>query len=213
MDENIDSNTLSNNQYSPLGVGSSREKILATVKQNQPAAAKLPALRNYDQHYEDVVEKYIEVLRFIGGEAHLVNNYQEIESIIKGNFHAAKRIVSTCSEFSAIAEVDNNVTEPHGFADVDLFITTSNLAVAENGAVWIKDEQLPSRVLPFISQQLAVIIYKESIVSTMHEAYNVIGDTDYGYAVFIAGPSKTADIAQSLVLGAHGPKSMTVFII
>ena len=77
----------------------------------------------------------------------------------------------------------------------------------------MKDEQLPSRVLPFIAQQLAVIIKKESIVATMHDAYDVIADTNYGYAAFIAGPSKTADIAQSLVLGAHGPKTMTVFIL
>ena len=33
------------------------------------------------------------------------------------------------------------------------------------------------------------------------------------FGVFIAGPSKTADIEQSLVLGAHGPKTMTVFVI
>jgi L-lactate utilization protein LutC len=36
---------------------------------------------------------------------------------------------------------------------------------------------------------------------------------DYGFATFIAGPSKTADIEQSLVLGAHGPRSMTVFLL
>jgi L-lactate dehydrogenase complex protein LldG len=35
----------------------------------------------------------------------------------------------------------------------------------------------------------------------------------YGFATFIAGPSKTADIEQSLVLGAHGPRSLIVFLI
>lgn len=191
----------------------SRDKILAIVKKNQPKTNKLPEIINYDQHYEETVKKYIEVLRFIGGETHTLENYEQILSIIKGSFGHAKRIISTCEEFSGIAEIDLTVTDPHELANVDLFITTSNLAVAENGAVWVKDEQLPSRVLPFIAQQLAVIIKKENIVATMHDAYDVIADTDYGYAAFIAGPSKTADIAQSLVLGAHGPKTMTVFII
>ncbi|MNW08326.1 Lactate utilization protein C [compost metagenome] len=47
----------------------------------------------------------------------------------------------------------------------------------------------------------------------MHEAYQKIADSVYGFGTFIAGPSKTADIEQSLVLGAHGPKNMTVFIL
>lgn len=192
---------------------SSRDKILATVKQNQPEKKSLPAIVNYDQHYEDVVEKFIEVLRFIGGDAHLVKDFEQIANIIKGNFEHAKRIVSTCEELASIAEVNQPINDAHDLADVDLFITTSNLGVAENGAVWVSDKQLLSRALPFIAQQISVIIRKESIVATMHDAYDVIGNVDYGYAAFIAGPSKTADIAQSLVLGAHGPKTMTVFIL
>lgn len=192
---------------------SSRDKILATVEQNQPETVGLPPIINYNQHYDDVVEKYIEVLRFIGGDAYFVDGYDHIISILKGNFEHAKRIVSTCEQLAPVAETNIVVDDPHNLADVDLFITTSNIAVAENGSVWVKDDQLPSRVLPFIAQQIAVIIKKESIVATMHDAYDVIAATDYGYAAFIAGPSKTADIAQSLVLGAHGPKTMTVFIL
>jgi L-lactate dehydrogenase complex protein LldG len=51
----------------------------------------------------------------------------------------------------------------------------------------------------------------------MHAAYERIETMEtavgYGFATFIAGPSKTADIEQSLVLGAHGPRSMTVFLM
>ncbi len=191
---------------------SSRDNILATVKQHQPAATTLPQLINYQQPYQNVVEQFTTMLRFIGGEAYVVNDFNEIKGILQEKF-MVKRILSTCSELAGVAEMMEVVDEPHQLADVDLFITTSDLAVAENGAVWVNDNQLPARALPFIAQQLAVIIRKENIVQSMHHAYDVIGETDYGYAVFIAGPSKTADIAQSLVLGAHGPKGMTVFVI
>jgi L-lactate dehydrogenase complex protein LldG len=206
-------NTIINNKDLLTGSGSSLDRILATVKQNQPVAAALPQIINYDQRYEDVVEKYVEVLRFIGGEAHLVKDYEEVLNIVKGNFAHAKRIVSTCEELSSVAEINTLIEDPHTLADVDLFITTATIGVAENGALWVKDEQLHSRALPFIAQQIAIIIKKENIVATMHDAYDVIGNAEYGYAAFIAGPSKTADIAQSLVLGAHGPKTMAVFIL
>ncbi|MDB5022907.1 MAG: lactate utilization protein [Mucilaginibacter sp.] len=68
------------------------------------------------------------------------------------------------------------------------------------------------RALPF-SQHLAVIIEADAIAASMHEAYKRINQANYGFGSFIAGPSKTADIEQSLVIGAHGPKSMTVFIL
>lgn len=192
---------------------SSRDKILSLVKKNQPVQVALPLLTNFNQHYENCVNKFMEVLRFIGGEVYEVEDYEHVSNIVKGSFAHAKRIISTCPEFSGLAEVNPKVDDPHDLADVDLFITTSDIAVAENGAIWVKDEQLPSRVMPFITQQLAVIIKKDSIVATMHDAYDMIAGKDYGYATFIAGPSKTADIAQALVLGAHGAKTMTVFIL
>lgn len=96
---------------------SSRDKILATVKQNQPKANELPEIINYDQHYEDTVKKYIEVLRFIGGETYIVENYEQILSIIKGSFGHAKRIISTCKELSGIAEVGLTVTDSHELAN------------------------------------------------------------------------------------------------
>ncbi len=47
----------------------------------------------------------------------------------------------------------------------------------------------------------------------MHEAMLEIENFNEGYGVFISGPSKTADIEQSLVIGAQGPLSLTVFLI
>lgn len=47
----------------------------------------------------------------------------------------------------------------------------------------------------------------------MHEAYKRIDTGEYGYGVFISGPSKTADIEQALVMGAHGARSVTVILV
>ncbi len=191
----------------------SREKILSAVKHNQPARRELPELQSYAQAETDVVQKYIDVLAGIGGIAHVVAGYGEIENIILQEYQEAGRIISLCNELTAIGSSATDGFDPHSFEDVDLVIVPVPFGVAENAAVWITDDLLPQRVLPFITQQMAVITKREDIVCTMHDAYDRIGNADYGFGTFIAGPSKTADIEQSLVLGAHGPKTMRVFIL
>ena len=87
------------------------------------------------------------------------------------------------------------------------------VAVAENGAVWVYESQMKNRLLPFICQHLVLVIDKKDIVATMHDAYDKINVGDEGFGVFIAGPSKTADIEQSLVIGAHGARSTAVYVV
>jgi len=65
----------------------------------------------------------------------------------------------------------------------------------------------------FICQHLVLIINKKDIVGTLHQAYEKIEVNKEGFGLFIAGPSKTADIEQSLVIGAHGSRSTTVYVI
>jgi L-lactate dehydrogenase complex protein LldG len=187
----------------------SREKILLAIKQHQGVTKDLPEGKTFPQSY-DPVSRFTEVLKSIGGKVHHIKNPNEIEEQLQKDLGDLKRVVSAVPGFSA--EMNRQYDDLTSLHDVDLFITQSFLGVAENGAVWLKDEALHERVLPFISKHVAVIIDQRNIIATMHEAYEQIGNSDYGFGTFIAGPSKTADIEQSLVLGAHGAMTMTVFI-
>ncbi|WP_285057490.1 LutC/YkgG family protein [Pedobacter ginsengisoli] len=211
----------------------SRAQILARVKENQPELKPLPPAElilseNWGKTPDTVqqqpasanagqtlhnLEQFRSVLTTIGGALIEVPSYGEILEYLKEHYQAEQRIISTLPELSSIAEPGWENNDPHSLENVDLAIISAHFGVAENAALWITEDLMQQRVAPFICQQLAVVVSKNEILATMHDAYARIGEAEYGFGAFIAGPSKTADIEQSLVLGAHGPKGMTVFLI
>ncbi|WP_207426979.1 LUD domain-containing protein [Pedobacter sp. SYSU D00535] len=190
----------------------SRDKILAAVKANQPDLRPLPEVVIPVSH-ADLIQKYTEVASGIGAKVYEVESVSQIKSILADHFDMSKRKVTTLADFADFAETDILQLDPHALEDVELAILKAELGVAENSALWVAEQHLGQRVVPFICQHLAILVEREKILPTMHQAYEYIGERDYGYAAFIAGPSKTADIEQSLVLGAHGPRSLSVFIV
>ncbi|WP_316815242.1 lactate utilization protein C [Pedobacter nyackensis] len=190
----------------------SREQILAKVLSNQPNTQPLPLDLTTAFPAANPIAAFASVLTTIGGNFIEVNDYTDIKNYISEHF-ANQRIVSTLSELAEVSEQDWENQDPHSYANVDLAVISAHFGVAENAALWITENLMHQRAVPFICQQLAVVISKKDIVQTMHDAYERIGTSDYGFGSFIAGPSKTADIEQSLVLGAHGPKGMTIFAL
>jgi len=195
-------------------MNSSRDKILAAISQNQPASKPLPDISFLKGGDENPEEKFITVLTTIGGKVLKVKSFDEVKELLPAHFDTSKRVVTTLNELGDIAELNTGQPiDPHTLEDIEITVTSAHFAVAENGAVWVTEDIIGQRVLPFICQHLAVVVDVKNIVPTMHEAYQKIGNSIYGFGTFIAGPSKTADIEQSLVLGAHGPRSMTVFLL
>jgi L-lactate dehydrogenase complex protein LldG len=190
-----------------------REQILTAVKNNQPPTTPLPDISMFGGSNGDNVETYMNVFKTIGGSVYLVSDFDEVKELISQNFDSTLRFVTTLPELTTIAEPLQDSIDPHEYENVEVAIIRAQFGVAENGAVWVTEQLASHRIIPYICQHLVVVIDAASIVPTLHEAYEIIGEGDYGFAGFIGGPSKTADIEQALVLGAHGPLTMTVFIV
>lgn len=190
-----------------------REKILKAVLKNQPQSTPLPDIGIFHGEDNNMVDQYMQIFKTIGGSSYLVDDIAGVKTLINDHFDITRRIVTTLPELADIGELLAGLIDPHSYEDIELAIIKAHFGVAENGAVWLTDNVMGQRIIPYICQHLVVIISAESIVPTLHEAYEKIGDGDYGFGGFIGGPSKTADIEQALVLGAHGPLTMTVFII
>jgi L-lactate dehydrogenase complex protein LldG len=212
-------------------MSSSREEILQSLRRNRPAPVERPALGYSWTTYQDPLAKFTEVLGLVGGQTIFADSVDHLNQQLATlpQIAGAQKIASCVAGVSA-ANVDLTAIEsPHALADIDVAILPGEFAVAENAAVWVTDGQVPLRVLFFLCQHLVLVVPRGAIEDHMHAAYERIGrgmgESDSqpsmrssgfaqpSFGAFISGPSKTADIEQCLVIGAHGPRSLVVCFI
>jgi L-lactate dehydrogenase complex protein LldG len=193
---------------------SSKSQILANVRLHQPAAGPLP---EYPEgvRYDDPVYRFCETLKLVGGMAVPVKSPEDIPAHLGDHppYASAAKIISLVEGVGEDTVSLDDIADPHELADVDFAIIGGEFGVAENGAIWFTDQGVRHRVLPFITQHLAIVLSATEIVHNMHQAYQRITIDGPQFGVFISGPSKTADIEQSLVIGAHGSRSLVVYLL
>ncbi len=191
----------------------SKEKILENIKKSIiKNDIKLPSYENFGIKFDDKFEKFAQMIESVGGKALSVEK-DKLDETIK-NLYPEELIISSNIESCSLGNFNPNLCEnPYYLKDIDLAIVKGNFAVAENGAVWIKNLENRHRSLYFIAQNIVIVLNENDIVNNMHEAYERVDFEEKGYGVFVSGPSKTADIEQSLVIGAHGPKSGYVIFV
>lgn len=193
----------------------SKEAILAAVRKHPLPPQPLPELNQSWIEYSDRLKQFAELVASVGGSCLFVEGGEAINAALAElpAYGAAKRIVSIVAGIGR-GNVDlDAIADPHELEDVDFAILPGAFAVAENGAVWVTDAGIKHRAVAFIAQHLALVVPAGEIVDNMHQAYERLAFGEPGFGAFISGPSKTADIEQSLVIGAHGPRSLTVFCV
>lgn len=195
----------------------SRSAILGALRARPkaPSPAPLPDLSEPFCTYSDPLQHFTAVLGSVGGKVVLAPTLEAAEMALNAEpaYQQARQVCGLVAGLGR-SNVDlTTVSDPHSLETVDFAIARGRLAVAENGAVWVQESDVPTRALLFITQHLALVVEKDTLVNNMHEAYAQLelGSAEFG--VFISGPSKTADIEQSLVIGAHGARSLLVFVI
>lgn len=191
----------------------SREKILKAVKQNKPALNPLPDPPVFPPLSEDLISQFMESVQKVAGSVHLLQEGESWEAITEQHYPGAERVMCRVPGSSLGNTVLDQIQQLRDLHGLDLAILPAQLGVAENAAVWLTEAEMGQRVVPFIAEHLILVLDRKHIVSNMHEAYRRIEIDQSGFGLFIAGPSKTADIEQSLVIGAQGPRTWLVLIV
>lgn len=185
-----------------------RKTILEQIRKNCPEPADLPGIPTFHHKSpdENLEDDFSHMVLKMGGKIH--HTHQSVLDL----WPASEHQVYSNSRYLSIQGDIKSLQRPQDLAGLDLVFIDGEFGVAENGAIWIPDENLGHRILPFITQHLAIFLDINEIVANMHLAYRRLDLASMGYGVFIAGPSKTADIEQSLVIGAQGARSLHVIL-
>lgn len=192
----------------------SRENILKKIRKNKPVLISLPEIDlSKFQTNSELEEEFVKNVEAVGGKIIKAGNKEEIKSSIKSLFPDAKEIISLVDNIDIGTINPETISSAKDLEKLELALIKGEFGVAENGAVWSTDKNFSHRSIPFITSHLIIVLNSKNIVENMHEAFLRLKDFNNDYGVFISGPSKTADIEQSLVIGAQAALSLTVFLV
>ncbi len=189
---------------------SSRKSIIDKIKKRKVEITR----DKIDLEFEsgtDAYNEFQEAVEKAGGKITSIQSIKDWKTWIRKAFGTELHVYSEIDAVEGNFTIDTEIRKDQ-WNKIDVAILEGEFGVAENGAIWV--EKFAFRALPFITQHLVLLLRSSNIISNLHEAYAELaefGMPDFG--VFISGPSKTADIEQSLVYGAHGPKTLTVVLI
>ena len=192
---------------------SSKEVILKKYRANIRQQFDMPDLSDIQAiTYPDPLMQFMNMTKSVGGNAIEVDKGRDVNELIRELYPDAKEIASNLPKITIATRNPDEVGRARDLNGTDVGVIRGVFGVAENACVWIP-QTMKEKAVCFISEHLVILLKKSEIVNNMHEAYRRIQFNDYGYGTFISGPSKTADIAQVLVMGAQAARSATVLLL
>lgn len=203
----------------------SRDKILAKLKAAQQKRGEIEAnvpdftSSVYHPLNSSLVQEFKNNLELIGGKVILCKSNSEIAEQIRLICLEKKqdKVFCTDPELAKITEgIITANSEEKDFLDLNIGLTSCELLVAHLGSVLISSAQVSGRrlnVFPeihiVVAKQSQIVDYLDNAMAKLQEKYknrlpSLISN--------ITGPSRTADIEKTLVMGMHGPKTLIVII-
>ncbi|MCR4765621.1 MAG: LUD domain-containing protein [Bacteroidaceae bacterium] len=192
---------------------SSKDEILASIKKNTLQEFDYPTWKVNAVQYPDLVKQFISISAAVGGEAVELPEGMDVNDYILQRYPNMNAIASNMPGITCATMNPDEVEVAQDLNGTDLAVVKGEVGVAENGCVWIP-QTVKHKIIYFIAERLVILLEKKNLVNNMAEAYAKIEQLpSYNFATFISGPSKTADIEQTLVKGAHGAMETLVILM
>ncbi|WP_306571833.1 LutC/YkgG family protein [Segatella buccae] len=190
-----------------------KEDLFATLRANTYMQYDMPEMGIDGITYPDCLRQFVEMTESVGGHVLELGEGEDLNDAVRRAYPDARVFASHLPEITIAGKNPDTVAAAADLNGTDVGIVRGELGVAENGCVWVP-QTMKEKAVCFISEYLVIVLKKTAIVDNMHEAYARIDmDPRYNFGTFISGPSKTADIEQSLVMGAQAARGVTVILV
>jgi len=185
------------------------QAIQGSLPRHKVAAPQVPT---FAREGADLLALFKTRLEIAAGTWHEVVSIAAAQEIVSLQHPEAQIIASATPEWQGSLPLES-ATRPHDLESVDIGVIRAEFGVAEMGSVWLTENSLQINALGFLPQHLAILLDPAEISENMHTAYQRISLAAQHYGCFMMGPSATADIGATLVHGAQGARSLTVFFL
>lgn len=192
-----------------------------------------------DARSDTLFEEFQQELKTLGGKASWLEPAKLGEEIARClSEEKAERIVGYLSPYLASLKIEQIFGEVHRgaaewlpavkpanfdmaahrrrLAEADLAVTSADYLLARTATIVFSLKHHPSNLLTLLPPSLLVIASSEHLLPdfpALQAIFDRTGEEREANLVFFTGPSRTADIEKTLVLGVHGPRRLTVLVV
>lgn len=209
-----------------------RANILARLRRIEPAVGGAPQrpVERYDWNREQRIARFTEKMQAVRAEVHRVARSDWPAKLLKlasekglsnllcapATPHGKTLMAAATDAGPALIPYEQDIEDwkDRLFDDIDAAITASRAAIAETGSLILWPDAQEPRLMSLVPPVHIVLLDAERIYSTFAEAVEAQNWANGmpTNALLISGPSKSADIEQTLAYGVHGPKQLLVLI-
>lgn len=174
--------------------------------------------------HEDLVGRFIEEVEAVSGRVHRLANIDSAARQLESLIRAEKTESLAVSRHPLARAVSSRVLGRHlvidpednrdAIADADMGLTGVRLAIAEHGTLMLAPEDDHGRLAALLPPHHVAVMAESELVGTLAEAIEHLESGPQPATItFVSGPSRTADIEQTLVIGIHGPAILDILLI
>ncbi len=209
-----------------MKVSSSKEKILKKIREALSNPVPLPFPKSegtnsvFQQPDEELEIIFAEEFTKLSGKFAFCVNEADMKVQLQQLLSEKKWTNIFCKEDSLLKVFTDGKfpkLNTSTLSDCDLSVTNCEYLIARTGAIVMTSAQQSGRTVSAYAPVHICIAYVNQLVYDTRDALKLL-KTKYGnslpsFITFAAGPSRTADIEKTLVVGVHGPKEVYLFLI